>query len=151
MKIDLFGIQDLNMVEFNISGDHSDFPRLNESSKFMDSNVFKLFIESFEKANPHYEFYGATKYTARTIIPLYNNLKEQLEEWKSIQCEDDFIDCVGLKNMGKHFMARLAKNDDMWIENWDVYTKKLIEVNVSLLKLVDHCVEEGRILWVSGY
>lgn len=151
MRLELFGISGMNFVEFNMSSESSIFNPMSETSKFLDTDVFNLFMTCFESANPTFEYFGATKFSARFIVPLYNELLANLQEINAIKSEDDLIDYLSMRVGGKHFMASIERQDKKWLEHSDKYAHLLLVINKDLLNLVDRCIEEGRVLWVIGY
>jgi len=74
MRLEIYDSKDLNFVELNITGGNDTLIRCDKESKFIDSVVFNVFTPCFENANKLYEYYGPTKYNARKIIPLRNEL-----------------------------------------------------------------------------
>lgn len=151
MRIEIFGSEDLNIVELNITGDNENYIKGDLESKYLDSSVFNLFATCYENANKLYEFFGATKYNARKIVPLRNELINKLEKLESIKDFDAFMNHIDQIFLGKDFTDNLAKSDPDWKEKWKEYLKKIIEVNKQLIEITDKCIEEERILWVIGY
>ena len=74
MKIEVYDANNLNFVEMNITGDNDNYLRCDRESKYLDSDVFNLFVNCFESANKLYDYFGPTKYNSRKIIPLRNEL-----------------------------------------------------------------------------
>jgi len=151
MRFNLYNNKQLNFVELNISGTNSKYVTCDPESKFMDSVVFNLFAECFEKANEMYEYYGPTKFNARYIVPLRNRLLTSLTELDRLRLLNDFQDYTGQKVMGKEFLRELVAMDKNWTDRWKVYHENLIRLNKELMDLVDFCIDEDRILWVIGY
>jgi hypothetical protein len=151
MKLTFFGIEQLNFVEFNITGNDLDYQKLSSESRFISSEIFNLFAHCFEKSNDLYEYYGPTKYNSRKIVVLRNQLIKNIEKLykvKDLTKFDAFIDKILL---GKAFVKSLQKHDSLWKNKWETYHKSLIEINKEMITIVDGCIESGRILWVIGY
>ena len=72
MRMEFFGIDGLNFVEFNITGDDINFSRLNDESRYIHSEVFNLFTKCFENSHDLYEYFEPTKFNARKIVVLRN-------------------------------------------------------------------------------
>ena len=51
MRLEFFGIEKLNFVEFNITGDDLNFNRLSDESRYLHSEVFNIFAHCFEKTS----------------------------------------------------------------------------------------------------
>lgn len=151
MRLEFFGIENLNFVEFNITGDDLNFYRLNDESRYLSSEVFNLFTHCFEKSNELYEYFEPTKYNIRKIIILRNELNINLNQLNEIQSSSDFVSYVDHIFLGKAFLMELEKMDNVWKEHWELYLSLLKEVNKDIIELIDRCVDEGRILWVIGY
>ena len=151
MKISLFDHTELNFVELNITGTEEDYNKLDPESRFVDTVVFNLFTKCFEKSNHLYEYYEATKYNTRFIIPLRNNLLTHLTKLEQIGSLADFQDFISQNFLGKEFLLSLVKCDKSWTDHWRQYHKQLVLLNKQLLELVDFCIDEDRILWVLGY
>ena len=90
MKLTLYDSKELNFVELNNTGGNDTYIRCDKESKYIDSTVFNLFAPCFEAANKLYEYYGPTKYNARKIIPLRNELLKYLEKLESLKSINDF-------------------------------------------------------------
>jgi len=151
MKLEIYDHHELNFVELNITGTNSQYIKCDPESKYLDGCIFKLFAESFEKANNLYEYYGATKYNPRFIVPLRNRLLTNLTVLDRMKSSTEFQDHINAKVEGKEFLLALIRQDKNWLDRWKVYLEKLIKINKELIDLVDFCIDEDRILWVIGY
>jgi len=151
MRIELFDSDYLNIVELNTTGDDENYVKGDSESKFVEGEVFNIFTSCFENANKLYEFFGATKYNVRKIVPLKNELTKNLENFERIDTLELFKEFLDQIFLGADFIEELAIEDHNWEANWKVYLEKLIKVNKGLIELTDKCIEEQRILWVIGY
>jgi hypothetical protein len=151
MRLEFFGIDKLNFVEFNITGDDLNCPRLNDESRYINSEVFNLFVHCFEKSNELYEYFEPSKYNSRKIIVLKNELAINLEKWNDIKSSEDFVNFIESIFLGKAFLIELEKMDTEWAQHWELYLSLLKEINREMIAIIDKCIDEGRILWVVGY
>jgi len=151
MRIELFDSDYLNIVELNTTGDDENYIKGDSESKFVEGQVFNIFTCCFENANKLYEFFGATKYNVRKIVPLKNELVKNLENLEKIGTLGMFKDYIDQIFLGADFIEELAIEDPDWEVNWKFYLDKLIQVNKGIIELTDKCIEEQRILWVIGY
>ena len=151
MRIELFDSEYLNIIELNTTGDDENYIKGDSESKFVESEVFNIFTKCFENANKLYEFFGATKYNVRKIVPLKNELTNNLESLEKISSLEFFKDYIDNIFLGADFIEELALEDPEWEVKWKYYLDKLIKVNKGLIGLTDKCIEEQRILWVIGY
>lgn len=151
MRIELFSSDYLNIVELNTTGDNENYIKGDSESKYVESEVFNLFTNCFENANKLYEFFGATKYNTRNIVPLRNELLSKLEALESIKSLDDFQNHLDQVFLGQEFIDELTEEDKDWQDKWKFYLDKLIQVNKGLIAITDKCIEEQKILWVIGY
>ena len=151
MKLSVYNYRELNFVELNTTGTEETYNKCDPESRYMDCLVFNLFTECFEKANQLYEYYDATKYNTRYIIPLRNNLLTHITQLQQIKTLDGFEKYISGKILGREFMQALVKSDKKWMERWTEYHEKLVVVSQDILDLVDFCIDEDRILWVIGY
>ena len=151
MRIELFSSDYLNIVELNTTGDNENYLKGDSESKYVESEVFNLFTRCFENANKLYEFFGATKYNTRNIVPLRNELASKLEALKSIHNFNDFQNHLDQVFLGQEFVDELTIEDSDWKNKWKYYLDKLIIVNQGLIELAEKCIEEQKILWVIGY
>ncbi len=151
MKISLYKHKELNFVELNITGTEDDYNKCDPESRYLDAVAFNLFTQCFEKANQLYEYYQATKYNTRYIIPLRNNLLTHLTQLEQIKTLDAFREFIMAKILGKEFLLALVQSDRSWTDHWMQYHKQLIAVSREILELVDFCIDDDRILWVIGY
>jgi len=151
MRLELYGQSNLNFVEFNITGDNDAYQRCDEESLYIDTEVFNLFTQCFERSNNLFDYFGPSRYNTRNIIPLLNELQANLKRLNDINSLDFFIDMIGNSFLGTNFIYDIEKHDKSWSLNWQQYCKKLAEINTGLINLVNKCIEESRVLWVIGY
>ena len=151
MRIELFNSDYLNIVELNTTGDNDNYIKGDSESKYVEGEVFNIFTSCFENANKLYEFFGATKYNSRKIVPLRNELIAKLDSLKKIDSSKAFKNHINQIFLGQDFIDELTKEDPKWEENWNSYLKKLIKLNEGLIDIAEKCMEEQRILWVIGY
>lgn len=151
MKLEIYDANKLNFVELNTTGDNNNYIRCDEASRFVDTEVFNLFAHCFEEANKLYEYYEPTKYNSRKIVPLRNALLKNLDNLKTIDSKELFVEYVSNIFLGKEFILSLEKVDKAWDENWETYVVKLREINFEIIQLTEDCIENEKILWVVGY
>jgi hypothetical protein len=151
MHIELYNADFLNFVEFNITGDNDNYNRCDVESKYLDSTVFYLFQPCFENANPTYDYFSGTKYNARKIIVLRNDLMANQRQFESLYSVKAFDDLIGSRFMGKEFLTELETIDPVWQDNWQSYNQTIIRVNMDLIELAEKCAFDERVLWVIGY
>ncbi len=141
----------IDFVEFNITGNSDNYNKCDEESLFLNSNVFNIFAGCFEQSNHLFEFIGQTMYNARKIIPLRNALDNNLERLVLIETVEEFKRYVTGIFLGRDLILDLVKADPLWEQCWKFYLRRLTVINRDLIKLIDRCVDEERILWVIGY
>jgi len=151
LRIELFEADYLNIVELNTTGDDENYVKGDDESKYIQSEVFNIFINCFENSNRLYEFYGATKYDIRKIVPLKNELHAKLEQLRNIRAVEQFKQHIEQIFLGNEFLEKLNHHYANWEKDWTSYRDKLIEVNKGLIAITDTCLEEQRVLWVIGY
>ena len=151
MRIELYDSKDLNFVELNVTGGNDTLIRCDKESKFVDSVVFNLFSPCFENANKLYEYYGPTKYNARKIIPLRNELITHRDDLMALESVKAFVDMVSSHFLGKEFLDEVQNTDSNWAQNWVNYKDSLIKLNIEMISIAEKCADEERILWVVGY
>jgi len=151
MRIELFSSEYLNIVELNTTGDNENYIKGDSESKYAESEVFNLFAKCFENANKLYEFFGATKYNARKIVPLRNELMNKLDVLQNIKSLEEFLNHLSQVFLGQEFIDELTIENSEWKEKWKFYMEKLILVNKGFIEIADKCIEEQKVLWVIGY
>jgi len=151
MRIELFGSEYLNIVELNTTGDNENYIKGDSESNYVESEVFNIFTDCFENANKLYEFFGATKYNVRKIVPLRNELLSKLEKLEKIDSLEKFLEHIDQIFLGQEFVDELTVEDPEWQNKWKYYLDKLIVLNKGLIEIVERCIEEQRVLWVIGY
>jgi len=151
MKLDFFGIDKLNFVEFNITGSNSGYEKLNQESLYLSSEVFNLFAKCFENSEGLYEYFGPNKFNARNIVILQNNLQSFMGMFEQIHSAAMFQSFINNIFMGKAFLSELEHKNNKWFDNWELYLNKLKTVNKTMLSIIDKCIAEERVLWVIGY
>lgn len=151
MRLELYGANNLNFVEFNITGNNLTYVPCDKDSVFMDSELFNIFSECFEKSNNLYDYFGPTKYNSRHIVILLNELDLFKQTIETIDKLEVFLDFTGSKFLGSNFVIEIEKMDKNWRLNWEVYRKKLYEVNIQLIEIINSCINQDKILWLIGY
>jgi len=152
MKLGLLSKEEVfNFVEFNISGNSDIYFKCDSESKFLFIDIFNIFAGCFERSNHLYDFFGATKYNSRNIIPLRNELSQNLEIIKNIEKLDDFKSYLTGIFLGKNLLRELEEQDKGWVTRWRAYHRKLVQINQSLIALCDKCLVEERTLWVINF
>jgi hypothetical protein len=151
MRLDLYNSDSLNFVEFNTTGDKETYVRCDEESKYLDTTVFNIFIDCFEKSHKLYDYIEPTQYSSRRIIPLLNELKRKEKELMAIKTVNDFSYYIENLFLGKEFLALLSKQDPTWDNKWKYYLEKLLNINTDLIALTEKCIDEVRVLWILGY
>jgi hypothetical protein len=151
MKLTIFDAKDLNFVELNYTGGNETYIRCDKESKYLDSIVFNIFAPCFEAANKLYEYYGPTKYNARKIIPLRNELMKYLEKLESLTKLKSFKELLNQHFLGKEFLDALDNENPEWEGEWKTYLSKLIVINREMIGLTEKCADEEKILWIVGY
>jgi len=151
MKLSIYSQKELNFVELNLTGTDKDYNKLDAESRYVDSVVFNLFTACFEKSNKLYEYYDATKYNTRYIIPLRNQLLTHLVILQKIRSLSEFQSLLDEKVFGKDFLLAVVRMDKTWMDHWTIYHEKMVNINQELLDLVDYCIDEDHNLYVIGY
>jgi hypothetical protein len=151
MHLELYNADFLNFVEFNITGDNDDYKRCDVESKYIDSSVFDLVQPCFENANPTFDYFSGTKYNARKIIVLRNDLLTNVKLFEEINDLNSFLELINSRFMGKEFLTELEVSDPQWPDDWESCKEKIVQIHKDLIVLVEKCADEERILWVIGY
>jgi hypothetical protein len=151
MRLEIYGANNLNFVEFNTTGDNITYMRCDKDSLYMDTELFNIFSECFERSNNLYDYFGPTKYNSRNIIVLLNELNDFKNKITQIKGLEEFLDFTGSKFLGSNFVIEIEKQDKNWDLNWSLYCKKLIDTNSQLIELISGCIEKEKILWLIGY
>jgi hypothetical protein len=156
VKLSLYNHKELNFVELNITGTEQLYNKCDSESRYLDTAVFNLFAECFEKSNNLYEYFDATRFNPRNIIPLRNQLQTHLALIEAIKDLSSFQSFIDGKALGKAFLLEMVRCDKTWADRWSTYHSMLhhsmlLKTNRELLELVDFIIDEDRILWVIGY
>ncbi len=151
MKLTIYDYKELNFVELNYTGSNETYIRCDKESKYIDSVVFNIFSRCFETANKLYEYYGPTKYNARRIIPLRNELLSHLNDLQAVTTLEAFEEIIGSHFLGQEFLEALKAGSASWSDQWKEVCEKLVVINRELVRLCEKCADEEKILWVIGY
>ena len=151
MNIELYNSDFLNFVELNYTGDNNEYRRCDPESKYLDTDVFNIFLQCFENADKLFDYFSGTKYNSRKIIVLRNELLRNLEDMEKISTLKEFTKMTESRFMGKDFIQELNQYNPGWQDSWKDYLKKLATVNRELITFTEKCADEERVLWVIGY
>jgi hypothetical protein len=138
----------IDFVEFNITGDSENYNRCDDESLYLNTNIFSIFAGCFERSNHLFDFIGPTMYNSRRFIPLKNELNDNLEKLLAINNIKQFQDYMTGIFLGRDLLKVLDELDPGYEKHWRGYMRKIIQVNRHLMRLIDRCIEEERILWV---
>ncbi|MBN2521148.1 MAG: hypothetical protein JXB17_11620 [Bacteroidales bacterium] len=141
----------LNFVEFNITGDNENYNKCDEESLYLNSDIFNLFTHCFEESHQLYEYFGETRYNPKNIIRLQNELVKNLNILQRITTIEKFDNYIKNIFLGENVIEKIGNKDKEWRNHWEDYFNQIVKVNEDLIKLVDRCVIEDRVLWVVGF
>jgi len=141
----------IDFVEFNITGDGENYNKCDPESLFLNMNLFNIFASCFERSNHLFEIPGQNMYNVRKIVPLQNELLDNLTVLGQIRDIEQFKEYVTSIFLGKNLLNELKRQDSCWEMRWGAYLRKLIQINKQIIRLTDSCVEKERVLWVIGY
>ena len=141
----------IDFVEFNIAGDGENYNKCDPESLFLNMNLFNIFASCFERSNHLFEIPGQNMYNVRKIVPLQNELLDNLTVLGQIRDIEQFKEYVTSIFLGKNLLNELKRQDSCWEMRWGAYLRKLIQINKQIIRLTDSCVEQERVLWVIGY
>jgi hypothetical protein len=151
MKSGFFGLEQLNFVEFNTSGDEVNYQKFSESSRFLSSEVFNLFVHCFENSHELYEYFEPSKFNARRIIVLRNELLKNIEILMRIESKEQFMNHIENVFLGKAYIDEMTRTNHNWHNAWKIQLDMLISVNKEMLEIIDSCLENEQVLWLIGY
>jgi len=151
MRLNFYKLNELNFVEFNITGDNLNCQRLSEDSYYLDGEVFNIFVTCFENSNELYEYFEPTKYNARKIVVLRNELLHFLNSFEQIHELEGFVMFLHQTFLGGTFLKALETYDPSRQQKWETYHRSLLSINQNMIDIVDRCIDEARVLWVIGY
>ena len=137
MRLEIYDSKSLNFVELNCTGTFEEYIKCDPESKFLDTEVFNLFVDCFEKANNLYEYYEPTKFNTRYIVPLRNRLLTNLTLLEQIKSLSEFQDNINSKVHGKDFLIRLIRADKNWTDRWMFYLEKLVKIRETVNRIKD--------------
>lgn len=141
----------IDFVEFNITGDAENYNRCDDESLYLSANVFNIFANCFERSNHLFDFIAPTLYNSRKFIPLRNELLENLETLLAINNIAQFQSYLSSIFLGKDLLKVLSDFDPTYEKHWRTYMRKVIQINRHLMRLVDMCIDEERVLWVIPF
>jgi len=149
MRIELFEANKLNFVEFNFTGDNDGFVRCDSESKYLDTAVFNLFIDCFERTNNLFDYFIPSRYNVRNFLPLIKELELKKAELFKIDNADNLKNYLLNKTFGNQFIQNLKKLDI--ISDWKEILNKFIKILDDLKLLLQFCLENECTLWIIGY
>ncbi len=141
----------IDFVEFNITGDSENYIRCDDESFYLQTNVFNIFAACFERSNHLFDYISPTMYNARRFIVLRNELLSNLEMLLVIKNVGQFQNYMSSVFLGKDLLEVLKQTDPDYERHWKGYIRRLIQVNRHLMRLIDQCIDEERVLWVIPY
>ncbi|HNY08290.1 MAG TPA: hypothetical protein PKO42_00235 [Tenuifilaceae bacterium] len=141
----------IDFIEFNITGDSENYNRCDDESLYLNTNVFNIFASCFERSNHLFDFISPTLYNSRNFIPLRNELLHNLETLLVIKNIAEFQNYMTGIFLGKDLLKVLMDYGPNFERHWRGYMRKIIQVNRHLMRLIDQCIDEERVLWVIPY
>lgn len=141
----------IDFVEFNITGDAENYIRCDDESYYLQTNVFNIFAGCFERSHHLFDYISPTMYNARRFIPLRNELLVNLEQLLVIKNVSQFQQYLSQVFLGKDLLEVLKQIDSEYEKHWKGYIRRLIQVNRHIMRLIDQCIDEERVLWIIPY
>ncbi len=138
----------IDFVEFNTTGDAENYNRCDDESLYLAVDVFNIFVGCFERSNHLFDFSVPTLYNSRKFIPLRNELLQNLETLLAINNITQFSNYLSGIFLGKDLLEVLSNYDPNYERQWRTHMRKIIQVNRHLMRLIDLCIDEERVLWV---
>lgn len=152
MKLSLQKKEDvIDFVEFNITGDAENYNRCDNESLYLNTSVFNIFAGCFERSNHLFDFVAPTMYNSRKFIPLLNELSNNLGKLLALNNVEQFRKYLESVFLGEDLIKMISEFDPEYEQDWRTHMRKLIQVNRHIMRLVETCIEEERILWVIPY
>jgi len=151
MRLELFDADSLNFIELNTTGDEETYVACDQESKYLETEVFNIFIDCFERSSKVYDYFEPTKYNARNIVALLNEFKKKVRDLENLSSPKSFESYINKMFLGRDFMSVLQEKDAFWEENWNKYKNQLIKIAQDIIALIDECIEKDCVLWIIGY
>lgn len=141
----------IDFVEFNITGDSENYNRCDNESVYLHSSVFNFYAGCFERSNHLFDFIAPTIYNSRKFIPLQNELTDNLNKLLAINNIEQFRKFLDSIFLGSDLIRIISEFDSDYEKNWRSHMRKLVKVNTHLIRLIDTCIANERVLWVIPY
>jgi hypothetical protein len=151
MNIKLYAFGELDIVQFSCLPRDEPFLPFSEKSKYLDVDVFSLFRHSFELSALEYNYYSTTGFDNALIVTLRNHLMTNQARITAVINADE-LEILALKQVsGMEFINALKSQDPEWRISWEKIKSELLQVGEDLIEIVDRCIDEDLVLWVTGF
>jgi hypothetical protein len=121
------------------------------SSLFLEEEVFDFFSESFEISNHKLNYFGPNTYEEKELLKLQTELTKFRNKLESVRSSESLTFLIKNNQMGENLLRGLeADNKQFLKDKWKYITSSLIEINKTLLTLIQLCIKNNQTLWVLG-
>ncbi|MBQ9470024.1 MAG: hypothetical protein IJU72_03615 [Bacteroidales bacterium] len=141
----------IDFVELNITGDTVNYNRCDEESLYINSMVFNVFADCFERSNHLFDHMQPTAYNSRHFIALKNELSSNLYKLLDISNMNDFWGFMASQHMGQKMVELLGGDAPEGRKRWRRCLRHLIRDNNYITRLIDRCIEQNLVLWVIPF
>ena len=151
MKLNIFGLEDMNLVQIQIVSNNDEFEKFSDSAKYLESSVFSIFRNCFELSYPDFKYSGNNLFSTNQVVTLRHHLMTQLTRILAIHSPEDLQTFVMHQIAGLEFMDELKTLYQDWQIFWEVIRDKLTGITNDLIELADNCIDDEKELFVKGY
>lgn len=137
-------------VEFNVSGDATQYQHWSEDSLYLPEDVFGLIDAPFQKAAADFNYYGPTCYAGDQLVELERGLRALNVQWAGIATEAEFTAAMSAHHMGVNLQSWLEANSPSSMYDWSATRAALVQIIAGLAELAGDCRQRGSVLWVLG-
>ncbi len=151
MRLNVFNLEDLNLVQIQIVNNNEVFEKLSDSAKYLDGSVFSIFRNCFELSKPDFDYFSENLFNTDQIVTLRNHLVTHLTRILNIRSDED-LKAFSLRQIsGIEFMNDIKTRYENWHILWETIRDKLAAINEDLIEIADNCIDEDMELCLKGY
>lgn len=147
MKLQILrGLKQGPYVQFNTTGTPWD-----DSSLFLDEEVYGLLSDAFDASNSKFNYYGPTCYRKSELAKLRLEMEKFTSKLDEISDFESFQKVIAKLPMSMNFLDGLETENKVILNTeWNSIVDTLKQINANLLELVQQCIRNNQPLWVFG-
>ena len=134
-------------VSFLVANESDEYDHWSQKASFLEDGFYDFFSDCFAMSNEKFIFYGDTQYKEEQLMLL---LRKKLQDINAIRTLEQFESFISGTSENFNYLDVLKYAGIEWKTKWKEVVCDLSDVNRGLIDIVQSCIHQYKVLWVSG-